>query len=284
MSWILLGLASAFFDSLKDVFGKFGLRDADEYVVGFTLCFFSALFTSYTLLDVEISKLPFQFWQVIVVGGLINVLALILYMRAIKIADLSLCIPLIALTPLFLLVTEPLIVGDTPSPQGVLGVVLIVAGSYFLNFHRREGGVFEPFRLLWVEKGPRMMIICAFLWSITSALDKIGIQHSSPMFWVFAVNFAVAVGLLPFLPSRIARLKKRTLLLLIPMGLFNAVALTFQFLAVAMVQVSYVIAMKRLNSLFAVIWGGLFFKEQNLRNRALGAAILLLGVACIAGA
>ncbi|MCK4555658.1 MAG: hypothetical protein KAT83_03550 [Candidatus Aenigmarchaeota archaeon] len=44
---------------------------------------------------------------------------------------------------------------------------------------------------------------------------------------------------------------------------------------------AYVIAVKRTNTLFSVVFGAIFFKEKNIRGRLLGAALMVLGVAII---
>ena len=58
-----------------------------------------------------------------------------LYFRALQISPLSLCIPFLAFTPVFLIPTGFVLLGEAPSPLKLLGVVLIVVGSMVM--HRR---------------------------------------------------------------------------------------------------------------------------------------------------
>ena len=47
MTWLILGILTAFFEAVKDVFGKQNLKKSDEYVVAWSLpIFFSHLFAS----------------------------------------------------------------------------------------------------------------------------------------------------------------------------------------------------------------------------------------------
>ncbi len=74
-------------------------------------------------------------------------------MKAIQVSDLSLAVPMVALTPFFLLLTSPLLVGEFPAPLGVVGIVLIVAGSYLMKVRERARGLLAPFRVTSGREG-----------------------------------------------------------------------------------------------------------------------------------
>ncbi|MEG5139173.1 MULTISPECIES: EamA family transporter [unclassified Microcoleus] len=132
MTWLIFGILTAFFEAIKDVFGKQNLKKNDEYVVAWSLAFFSAVFLTPFLFFIKIPQLnpqlnP-QFWIALSIGGSINAVTAILYIKAIKLSDLSLTVPLVALTPLFMLFTSPLIVGEYPNFFDYIGIFLIVTG------------------------------------------------------------------------------------------------------------------------------------------------------------
>lgn len=283
--WFLFSFLTAFFESLKDVFSKRGLKkDIDEYVVAWSLKFFAVLALIPLTFFSSIPLLGPRLWPALFAGGTLNVIAAILFMKALKHSDLSLTIPMITFTPLFLLATSPLMIGEWPKPLGLAGVLLVVLGSYVLNIKERHAGFFAPFKALVREKGPRLMLIVAFIWSITSNFDKIGVKNSSPLFWVLAMNVYMALVLLPIVlyKSRqgvkvvVANWKS-----LLPVGLFNATAQIFQMTAVSLTLVAYVISVKRTSVIFGVIFGALLFKEKGLKERLVGAAIMVAGVALI---
>ena len=66
--------------------------------------------------------------------GLIT-LVMWLYFRALQVSPLSLTVPFLAFTPVFLLGTGFIILHELPAPVKILGVVLIVIGS--LAMHRK---------------------------------------------------------------------------------------------------------------------------------------------------
>ncbi|MEG4531421.1 EamA family transporter [Microcoleus sp. D2_18a_D3] len=281
MTWLILGLLTAFFEAVKDVFGKQNLKKSDEYVVAWSLSFFSVIFLTPWVLYTGIPPLNSQFWLALLIGGSINAVTALLYIKAIKLSDLSLTLPLVALTPLFMLVTSPLIVGEYPKFFDYIGILLIVAGSYLLNIKEKSKGYLAPFKALLDEPGPKLMLIVAFLWSIASNCDKIGVTNSYPIFWLFSLFGTMTVLLLPVLlyktPNPGQKILKQ-LPMLAAMGFFNAIGVIFQMQALTLTLVVQVIAIKRTSVLMGVLFGHFIFKEKDIQERLLGAGIMILGV------
>ena len=221
-------------------------------------------------------------------AGVISSIGNVLYMKAIKHSDLSITLPLLAFTPLFLLVTSPLMIGEFPNTLGLIGVFLIITGSYTLNIKERHNGYLAPFRALLKEKGPRLMFIVAFLWSIGANFDKMGILNSSPLFWVIVFNATIATILLPIVlyksPQPFKRQLPKAAKFLLLIGFISALSLSFQMSAVSLTLVIYVNAIKRTSTVIGVLFGDLFFKEDHIRERLAGALIMLAGVFFIAWA
>ncbi|MEG4232649.1 EamA family transporter [Microcoleus sp. Pol11C3] len=281
MMWLIFALLSAFFEAVKDVVSKHNLKANDEYVVTWSLTFFTAAFLTPLLFIIEIPPLNQQFWIALLIGGSMNAVIALLYIKAIKLSDLSLTVPLVALTPLFMLLTSPLIVGEYPNFFDGIGVFLIVMGSYLLNIKEKSQGYLAPFKALLHQPGSKLMLLVAFLWSITTNFDKIGVQNSSPIFWVFALLTTMSVLLLPVLLHKTSNPKRQIiqyLPMLMTMGFFNALGVIFQMQALTMTLVVQVIALKRTSVLMGVLFGHFIFKEKDIQERFLGAAIMMGGV------
>ena len=272
---------TAFFEAVKDVFSKQNLKKSDEYVVAWSLAFFSVIFLIPWVIYTGIPALNTQFAIALLIGGSINAVTAVLYIKAIKVSDLSLTVPLVALTPLFMLITSPLIVGEYPKLFDYIGILLIVTGSYLLNIKEKSQGYLAPFKALVKEPGPKLMLIVAFLWSITSNFDKIGVKNSSPIFWLFSLFSTMTVLLLPVLlhktPNPSRKILKQ-LPMLAAMGFFNAVGVLCQMQALTLTLVVQVIAIKRTSVLMGVLFGHFIFKEKDIKQRLLGAAIMVFGV------
>ena len=109
---IYLGFAflTALFESLKDLSGKFGLDRLDEFFIAWAMSALALPLLLPILLITGIPDLNATFWKAILVGGFLNAVSLVLYMRAIRMSDLSVTIPMITFTPMFLLITSPFMV------------------------------------------------------------------------------------------------------------------------------------------------------------------------------
>ena len=283
MLWFIFAFLTALFEATKDVLSKKSLKDIDEYVIAWSIPCFALPFLLPILLFTEIPPLGERFWLALVTGGTLYAFTLVLYMKAIKASDLSITVPMLTFTPLFLLITSPLMVGEFPGIFGLIGIFLIVTGSYLLNINKKFHGYgyFAPFKALLKEKGPRLMLIVAFIWSITSNIDKIGLQNSSPLFWVIAVDTYVALLMLPlctFRGNRKTAQIRANWRALLTLGLFGGLTAVCQMTAISLTLVAYVISIKRTSAIGGVLFGYLIFKEKGIRARLVGAIVMVLGV------
>lgn len=284
MEWIAYSFLTAIFESLKDVLGKKSLEKCNEYIVAWSLRIFALPFILPLLIFTKETVLGNRFWPALLVGGTLNIVTTILYMKAIKTSDLSVTVPMVTFTPLFLLLTSPFIVGEFPSLKGVFGILLIVTGSYLLHLKEKKKGLLAPFKAIVKEKGPRLMLAVAFIWSITSNIDKVGIQNSSIVHWAIAMHIFAIFAMIPVVwvtsCSSISQVWKRQKVLF-PLGFVNALKYIFQMAAIQLTLVAYVISIKRTSAVLSVVLGFLIFKEKGFRERLTGSVIMILGVLLI---
>ena len=110
------------------------------------------------LLANPVPPLGAEFFPTILTALPIELLALILYFKALKLSPLGLTVPFLALTPVFLIVIPYLLLGERITLAGGAGIILIAAGSYTLNLHNRSSGLLAPFRSIFRERGSLCMI------------------------------------------------------------------------------------------------------------------------------
>lgn len=275
--WIVYALATAFFESLNGVFSKKSTKKLDIYTVSWSYRILSVIFLLPIIFFTPVPQITNGFWMALTISGILNTLATVLIVIAFKKSDISLVAPLIVITPLFLTITSPLIVGESVSALGLVGIIAIVLGAYLLNLKGKA--TLKPFKELLRQRGPQLMLIVALLFSITSNFDKIGVQASSPLFWIFAMNIVISLLLLPIV------LIKKTITkaiphykTLIPLGLVSALTMLFQMIAINIGPVPYVIAIKRLSIIISIVWGATLFKEKNIRERVLGSLCMIAGL------
>jgi uncharacterized membrane protein len=68
---------------------------------------------------------------------------------------------------------------------------------------------------------------------------------------------------------------------LAPIGLFSALTLIFQMLAINLALVAYVIAIKRTSAILVVLVSLWFFKERDFKYRLIGSCVMVFGVILI---
>lgn len=283
--WYLIALISGFSFATADAFTKKESKSISAIVLAWIREAYALPFLLPILLFIEIPDLDRIFWFSIISLVLLDLLTTVLYMKAIQIAPLSLTIPYQGLTPIFLLIFPTIFLGETLSLLGIVGVVVISIGAYTLQLDRVKYGFLEPWVAIFKNRGSLYMFIVAVLYAVTATLGKLAIQHSSPLFMTTVYFSLLAIGFTPFaILSCKGNLKQ---LVLHPSGYFKigismAVMAITHFTAISMIQVAYMISIKRLSLLFAILYGWWWFKEENIKERLLGGIIILIGATCIA--
>ena len=196
MNWFALSCVTALTQAVKDTFLKRSMAALDATTAMIGYCLSASVFLWLAAAAGPPVALVAPFWTCLAVGGVLGGVTYWLYGLALKAGDLSLTLPMLAFTPLFLLVTSPLTLGEFPEPGGLCGIALVVAGAYVLNLRERKSGVLGPIKALWTRRGPRLMLAVAAIWSIGANLDKLGLRASSPLFWGAAVYTATFLALL----------------------------------------------------------------------------------------
>lgn len=284
MAWFFLALGTAFSQAFKDLTIK-RTGQAHSLALPWAFALLTSLLALPALLAAGLPPWGPHLLPALAVSATLNSLALWLYFSALRASDLSLTVPMLTFTPLFLLLTAPLILGEFPGPAGLAGILCIVGGSYLLKVKESGAGLLAPLRALAAEQGPRRMFGVALIWSVNAPVDKIGVQNSSPLAWIVLAFMGVAVLLGPLVLWRFrddaAALVRRPGPVLL-MALFESLGLMLQMVAITLTIVPYVIAIKRTSAVIGVFLGSLLLGEKGLKERLGGTLLMLLGVFLIA--
>lgn len=300
--WVALALLTAVCTALRDAAAKHATRWADPVVVAFGVSAIPAVGLGVIVLAGDPALPGPGFLLALLVSGGINAVATPLVFYALHRSDMSLVAPLTSLTPLFMIGSAWLVLGERPSSAGVVGVGVIVLGAYLLNASKHRASLLAPFAALLRDPGARAMLIVAFLYSFSAAYDKVGTRASSPLLWGAALSAVVTVALAPLTVRRViaARARARaardpavrvagarepsedrgadrSVRFIVLAGALAAAALAAQMTALLLTLAAYVIAVKRMSTLFGVLIGHSVFREQHVRQRLLGAAVMLAG-------
>lgn len=277
--WIALALLTAVCTALRDVASKHATARADPVVIALGMAAVPAVALGAAAAVQGMPAPGPGFWPALVWSGGINAIATPLIVLALKRSDLSLVAPVTSLTPLFMIGTGAVVLGEVPGPVGIAGVSVIVAGAYLLSVSEVHAGVLEPFRVLVRDPGARVMLVVAFLYSISAAYDKVGTVASSPLLWGAAIHAVTAAALLPLALWRRRRApgSRGAAPAILAAGVFTAIGAAAQMTALLLTLAAFVIAVKRTSTLFGVLLGHSLFREARVTQRLLGAAVMLAG-------
>jgi drug/metabolite transporter (DMT)-like permease len=278
--WIIYALLTAFMLATSDAISKKMLAVRDEYLVAWMRLLFALPLLLIILLLIEVPPLDRTFWVASSIALPLEIAAIILYVKALKVSPMSFSIPFLTLTPVFLVVVSYLLLDEKISLIGGAGIFLIASGGYMLNIHKAWGSPLEPVRAILRERGVMMMIAVAFIYSITSSLGKMAIEHSSPLF--FGGFYFIVVTIL-FTPVAIWNnkgkivIEKKDILPLSVAGFTYSLMIIVHMVALSLTKVAYMISVKRMSIFFSIMYGYLIFRERNIRQRVLGSIVMFAG-------
>ncbi|MFP4316281.1 MAG: EamA family transporter [Desulfovibrionales bacterium] len=285
MLWFVLSILTAFFSATQAALIKRTLSDLSPLELAFVPMAFSIPLFALTLSLVPSPPLSPDFWPTVFLLLPFNLAGMLFTMWAVRLSPLSLTLPFLAFTPALVMVSGFVLLGEVPNWMGGVGIGGIVAGSYILNLKRGEHSLLAPFRAVTREKGSLLMLAAAVIFGLTAVLGKKIILQSSPLYaacvFFLIQNCAFVAGVLLSGKVRPNILWTRRWVG-IAVGGVIFLEIFCHFLAVSMVDTAYMIAIKRLNGLFGVLYGGFLFKEEHLRERLTGAGLMTAGAALLA--
>jgi uncharacterized membrane protein len=256
-------------ESFKDIHSKGILRDYSPLLLMTNMKILASLFLlPFALLHPQISDYR-TFLLVYPINVLLNFFAFYLYFSAIKVSPLSLSLPMLSFSPVLLIFTSRVMLGEELSGMGTLGVFMVFMGSYILNVSKIRAGLLEPIKAIFKERGSVYILLVVLIWSITANLDKVGVSSSSPIFWSFSMS--VGLGVLGLLALKFRISFNFPFLYL---SLADTLSTLFQMIAISLIPVPYVISIKRLNVLFSSLWGIIFLGES---ANLIGILFMILG-------
>lgn len=281
--WLIFATLNPISEGFRSLFIKKASKDVDPMVISWANNALPFLVFACILFFINL-KFNTLFFVGFLGSGILNVFATILYMRAISNGDISSVMPMLSFTPLFLLGLGPLVLGEFPHTLGLIGILLIVIGSYMLNLGPRQKNILAPFKMLLENKGTRYMLIVAVIYAFTANFDKISIQNSSVLQHAGFMNILIFISL-TLITVYQKKLNKENLSSggknLLYVSLFTTGSYLFHMTALSLTLAAYVVAMKRLSIVISVILGGFMLKEPNLKARLPAAVIMFAGVILI---
>ena len=223
-----------------------------------------------------------------VLSGLIHFFYWLFLSKSYEEGDLSQVYPIMRSAPALVLIVSVVLLRERVSVLGVLGVVLVVVGVQAIGMERpspRE--FFRPFRALVHSRSTRFAFLTMLMVTAYSIVDKVGVAHADPLVFNYLL---IVFGFLFFTPY-IVRVKSRSLIVtewrvnrkaILLNGFFVFLSYSLILVAFTIERVSYIVGLRQLSIVFAVLMGGYILKEKHLVLRLAAAGVIFLGAFFIA--
>ncbi|MDW8267347.1 MAG: DMT family transporter [Gemmataceae bacterium] len=287
---IFASLLSTVFAAAKDLVSK-RLAHRIEGLVStyasfaYALPFYVVLLLALWVLGEETLEVTTGFLLLVFLRAVTDTFAETLKMYAFAYADISLVISFFSLSPLFLLLTAPLITGEWPSPLGVVGVLVVGGGSVLMV--NRQG--MRDWRQQKI--GIVLAVIAAVFFALNSNFDRLAVRAETPteagylrpVFAGFAMTLLSAIFLVPWVWPRGDRRQalwawRREFWL---RGLLEIAFMVSKLYATQYLQAPYVVGIQRTSLLWSIVGGRLLFGEPDFLRRLLAGMVILAGVTLI---
>ena len=281
---IVLALFNGFLWSLLDLLRKKSLKHFSAFEVAFALIFSQLIFFSFFLFFNHITISSFDYVYYIFPLVLLNTISLLLFLKAIKLSDISLSIPLLSFTPLFALFYAYIFLGENLSMQELTGIFLILTGVFILYSKKMTlvALVCSPVRI-FNNSSARFMIVISLIWSLTPVLDKKSLEYTNLYFHGFIQSLGTIIILLIFVYKRKINIHKyykfSSLGLILSIIIIGFFAVIVQLYALGFNNVALLEATKRaLGIILAVVFGYLFFQESINQQKIIGGLFMVSGI------
>jgi drug/metabolite transporter (DMT)-like permease len=280
--WFALALVAALCQVLRNTVMKRLGHSLDEYINVWGRFTFLLPFAALFVLWRGVPSLKAGFGWACLSFGVCQIISTLALSKALKLAPISLVTPLWKVSLLVLLGLGYVTLHERPSPLGVAGVLLSMAGVYLLNVQRARVAWYAPLAVLITEAGLRWTLLSALFFAPSVVTIKWAMQLSDPYMGTLGGYIAASLMITPLVlwTSRryfvqVPRYWKEFL----GLGFFAALTTVSQGIAYLLTLSSYVEAVKQIEILFAMAIGVLVFGErQQVRAVAPGALVMLAGM------
>ena len=274
---LFASLLSAVLSSAKDLMSKrlaFRLDGTTSTFASFAfaLPYYVGVLAILLLLGNEVVTWSLVFLTLVLLRSVTDSLAEGMKMHAFAHGDISVVATFFSISPLFLLITSPLITGDPLSVPGAVAVVLVVGGSLLI--------VYRPSSLRWAKQKKAILLAsgASLFFSLNSCFDRLAVQRGTPVVAGFSMTLLSAAFLLPLVAGRPDRVQAMHVHQagLWGRGLLEVTFMVSKLYALQYLQAPYVVGVLRLSLLLSILGGKVFFQEPDTLRR-LAAGLLILG-------
>jgi drug/metabolite transporter (DMT)-like permease len=232
-------------------------------------------------------RFPLEALPYFLISGVAETLYFITLRKAYEFGDLSVVYPLARSSPLFITVLAVLFLGEEISPWGAIGVLLMVLGVYTLHLKGLQTkDILYPLRSLR-GRASQLALMTALWTTAYSMSDKVGVSTVDPILYAFWMDAFIVLFITPVILWRrgwrgIREDWEETKVRAVVAGFLARFGYILVLVAMSLIQVSYILALRQISVVLGTAAGVLLLKERYGRMRLIGSAIMFIGVYILA--
>ena len=216
---------------------------------------------------------------------ILNLIGLYCFLKAIKIQQISMSIPLLSYSPLFSVFFSSLILNESLLLYQYFGITIIFIGSFVLYSKslRLKDLLFSPFTLI-SNKGAQLIITVALIWSLVPVLDKKSLYYIDIYFHGFLQSLFGILLLLIFIKTpkikafKVKNINKHLFLVLM-LIIISFLATIIQLVTIQINYIAILEVFKRsVGIILSLFFGYIFFKERINFQKILSIIIIICGL------
>ena len=280
-----LVVASAFSHASWNVLAKRGEdKESFMWLMNFT-SFFTLLPVFWFVLPDW--RLPSSAVPYLAVSAVAETLYFVSLGRAYELGDLSVVYPLARSSPLFLTILAVALLGERISAWGAVGILLMLLGVYTTHLRSfSTDDLLLPLRSLG-ERASQFALLTALWTTAYSLSDKVGVTKVDPLIYAFWLEAFILVPMTVVIFYRrgwgaIAGEWSQSKAQATVAGFLMRFGYVLVLVAMSLVQVSYILALRQLSVVLGAAAGVLLLGERYGRVRLLSSVIMFLGVYILA--
>jgi len=167
--------------------------------------------------------------------------------------------------------------------QGVAGILLVAVGVYIINMRQISGQeLLEPVKSIASDRSTQFAFLTLISVAVYSIVDKLAVDYIHPILFAF---FHLFFGMCYYTPY-ILLTKKGNIIRkewhsgmgrIILSGVIGITGYSLILIAFTIERVSYIVSLRQLSVVFAVLMGSFWLKEKHKGIRLAGALIIFGG-------
>lgn len=225
-------------------------------------------------------QIPVSFWVYSIIMGILGALGNLFLVKALQSGDLSVLGPINAYKAVISMLIGLFWLHEIPSLWGVIGVIFIIAGSYFVLNTTDKGFTWQLFKRKEIQYRLWAMVLTATEAIFVKQVILVSSTAHSFFGWCwFGSVFSLGLLLVSKenIGNEIKKIRQRSAIMLVSLvasiGLMQfSTAFIFQRM-----PVGYALSLFQLSVLVNIFLGYKIFKEQEIYKKLIGALIMIAG-------